>query len=613
MHGGRSAGARWAAAAVVALTVVAGCAPAPAESPAALPAAALVADLPPDLLDELADRAVEAVPAVAGALPAADAEAIGRLAAPGTPWSSPPADAFAPAAPVGTTGGAVGQRVLDAVRPVLDGSSLDAPAELVPFVRPAPLSGYVSYAEPIGGDPTVTAAGRLHLFAPEVIPRIAAITGAVAAHERVAPLVQVGGGTEQEIITAHGRAHLALAVVVAGIVVPAAEAPIAGSGPEVVVGAALDAAARVLPTRPLPDAYPAAQLERRRTEYRIPNSTTVTAPVDGHRFGLAEGPLPATGEPADGLVTVVPGGLVVRTGTRSGTVPVTVRVLPGPPPPDDDLERRALAGWHEVVEVGYTAGTGSAWIGGATGPLVSTPPWPGSMRARVAARGRDDGDGERYEIAVWAAPPAPAVVVKATDRLGHRLRGEPEPPVVVRPESAYRWLQESSIADGATVTVATGSSAEQVVTAFGGDPERPVPLDDYLLHSLDPWVAVLPLEGAVLAVEINGWQGARDDVLGATSVRGRSASMYWSGGDALTNLAFAREGEVVDSFEPLFEHTAADAEVRAALAGIDWVDYTDLHEKGLVAVERFTGRSIGSQDVERIRAAGVAYRIPDGG
>jgi hypothetical protein len=88
--------------------------------------------------------------------------------------------------------------------------------------------------------------------------------------------------------------------------------------------------------------------------------------------------------------------------------------------------------------------------------------------------------------------------------------------------------------------------------------------------------------------------------------------MYWNV-DALTNLAFARDGEVVDSFEPLFAHTAPDPEVRAALDGIDWADYTDLHEKGLVAVEEFTGHGVRAQDVERIQAAAVGYRIPDSG
>jgi hypothetical protein len=235
-----------------------------------------------------------------------------------------------------------------------------------------------------------------------------------------------------------------------------------------------------------------------------------------------------------------------------------------------------------------------------------TPPWAGPLRARVSARGRDDGDGERYEIVVWAAPPAPEVVLKATDRLGHRLRGEPQPPVVERPETAYRWLRDSVLSEAATVTVVTGSTVEQVITAFGGDPARPVPVTDDLMWSTTPWVSVRPVDGAVVAVEVNGWQGSRDEVLRAASAHGRAASMHWNV-DALTNLAFARDGAVVDSFEPLGPHEATHPEVRAALEGIDWVDYTDLAEKGLVAVQQFTGHGIGAQDVDRIE---TAYVVP---
>jgi hypothetical protein len=76
------------------------------------------------------------------------------------------------------------------------------------------------------------------------------------------------------------------------------------------------------------------------------------------------------------------------------------------------------------------------------------------VRARISARGRDEADRrtELYEILLWPAPEAPEVVHKATDRLGHQLRGEPEPPAVVRPEAVYSWVDDSPIGEGATVT-----------------------------------------------------------------------------------------------------------------------------------------------------------------
>jgi hypothetical protein len=78
---------------------------------------------------------------------------------------------------------------------------------------------------------------------------------------------------------------------------------------------------------------------------------------------------------------------------------------------------------------------------------------------RVHSAGRDDTDEpERYQLVVWGAPTAPAAVHKRTDRLGHRLRGEPEPTVAQKPEAAYRWIGTSSLGQAATVTIVTGTS-----------------------------------------------------------------------------------------------------------------------------------------------------------
>jgi hypothetical protein len=233
------------------------------------------------------------------------------------------------------------------------------------------------------------------------------------------------------------------------------------------------------------------------------------------------------------------------------------------------------------------------------------------VRARVSARGRDEGDAgaEGYEVVLWSAPVAPEVVHKATDRLGHRLRGEPEPPVEVRPEAAYRWVRRCGLGMAATVTVVTGASAEEVLDAFGADPAEPVAMSDLSEDmGLDPWVAVLPVDGAVIAVEYNGWQGKQRPVLRSASARGRAAGMYWNV-DAMNTVSFARGGEVLASFEIPPHEPPADGEVRAALDGLALEDHRDPVEKGLVAVERFTGRGLREEDVERIEATGTAYRI----
>jgi hypothetical protein len=107
-------------------------------------------------------------------------------------------------------------------------------------------------------------------------------------------------------------------------------------------------------------------------------------------------------------------------------------------------------------------------------------PRPTTHRSSTYARGRDelDADFERYKLVVWAAPATPQIVHKRTDRLGHRLRGEPEPIRPPRPEHAYRWVHRSLLAVAATVTIVKGATLAQTLRAFGADPHQPEPIDD---------------------------------------------------------------------------------------------------------------------------------------
>nr|WP_244170367.1 hypothetical protein [Amycolatopsis tolypomycina] len=101
-------------------------------------------------------------------------------------------------------------------------------------------------------------------------------------------------------------------------------------------------------------------------------------------------------------------------------------------------------------------------------------------------------------------------------------------------------------------------------------------------------------------------------MLTTASRAGRAASMFWNV-NAVTRLSFARAGEVLASFEPGLSEPSADEEVVAALAGLDWRDHRDCTEKGLVAVERFTGRGLSAEDLAEFDRRGVAYRISDRG
>lgn len=456
-----------------------------------------------------------------------------------------------------------------------------------------------------------TAAGLLDRFRPGFVDLIAELTAALATQPAIAALLTASPDLtgEQEIAAAHGAAHIALGVATAAAVLHTVSVPRLVGRVAAVVGIGIGSAMLVLRAAPLPPGYQDAVLATIREEQDpLPRGASGAVSVTDHWFALVQGDL--FGEVdvrANGLVTAVPGGAAIRTGRASGTVTVTLKVLADEPLVDG-------TGWHEVVEVSWHVQESRVVVvgPGEEAVLAATVPRPGDYRVRVHAIGRDDpDDDERYELVVWPAEAAPAIVHKATDRLGHRLRGEPEPPRPDRPELAYRWVSDSVVGDAATVTVITGSTVADVVHAFGGDPDRPRSLRELgeqrlRTMSLDPYVAVLADGEAVFVVEFNGWQGSCALPLSRASAGGRAASMYWNV-NMLTRLSFAEHGRVVASFEPLVGNLDVGSPVAEAIAGIDFADTRDTVEKGLVAVERFTGHGITAQRLDRIVATDIAF------
>ncbi|MFI7650289.1 DUF6461 domain-containing protein [Micromonospora sp. NPDC049460] len=482
-----------------------------------------------------------------------------------------------------------------------------------------PFTGTFGIASMSGQSEAVTGVAVLEQIRPGAVPLVAALARRLASHARVAPLLAVAPAITDErgIAAAHGAAQLALAVTTTVAVLHRVGIHPWAIEPPAVLGVAIGTAVLLLREAPMPAGYAAAVLDRARAEYLLPRQTSGSAPVFGHRFALLEDAgVPEADFGGNGLVAVVPGGAVIRTGVETGHVRIGLRILDGPPPD-------VATGWEEIVEVSWRAAVGGASV---VGPHTSdshlrrvTPPWPGDYRLRVHARGRDDTDerdAEYYELVVWQAPAAPEIVYSRRDRLGHRLRGEPEPARPDQPETAYRWLRHSTLGEAATVTVVTGTNVADVLRAFGADPARPESMrainDDLMRRqSIDPWVAMLDVGDAVLAVEYNGWQGSTAPVLTRVSAGGRAASMFWNI-NAVTRLSFAERGEVLLRVEP-FGEVDAPPPVTATLADLDFADhYRNKRLMGLVAVQRFTGHGITAEDLARIEAADIGFRIvPD--
>ncbi|MER7273058.1 DUF6461 domain-containing protein [Dactylosporangium sp. NPDC000244] len=543
-------------------------------------------------MDDLAALAVRTMPALMRRVPLTPARVLGRLNAPveepARPWMRTPEPAV---------DALTAERLLGALERFVARQDWGVERDLLTGVEPPPRGHRYAFVSAGGHESEAFAAARLlDGLRKGTAERVAALVRELATHPGVAPLLAVDGGDEAAIAAAHGAAHLVLAVAVAGAVVHQVEPPVLVDPAAATVGLGLGAASALLRDTPLPAAYAGALLAKIRREYLLPRHMAGSVQAEAHRFGLAEGDLPDLADfSATGLVSGGDGGAVVRTGIADGWLRVEFVVLAGPPAEVED-------DWEEAAEVSWRALEGQAALGHLG---RQTPPWPGDYRLRVYASGRDEAeaDFERYKLVVWAAPAAPPLVLRRTDRLGHRLRGEPEPRRATRPEHAYRWVHRSELQVAATVTIVTGATLAEVVRAFGADPDRPEPIaEDATDHLM-----ALDAGAAVLVVENNGYLGSHRDVLEAASAGGRAASMYWNV-NAVTRLSFAERGRLIAQHEPWGRETWP-RELAEVLDGIDFASPGERPGKGLVAVERFTGRGITAGDLAAIRATGVGYRV----
>jgi hypothetical protein len=345
-------------------------------------------------------------------------------------------------------------------------------------------------------------------------------------------------------------------------------------------------------------------------DYR-PQGYRDLATVENHQWTLVEPRAGGTDLPDEafrenGLVSVIPGGVVVRTGVPRGRVFVTLTMADSAP---TDPTRT----WSEIVEVSYTATVGGAAIVGM--PRGATTLTPGDYRARVMARRRDEADdpdgvgGEEYDIVVWAGPSEPTRIWAAADRLGYRLRGELEPSPAVRPETAYRWI-DRFMDDGATVTIASGIGVDELISAFGGDPRLPAVVREP--WEIDQMLLVGVLGDGVVAIEQNGWQGNQAEVLRRASVHGRVASVYWNV-NGVERFAAAEDSEILEEIEywselksPRLLELTEDLDRDASVDGV---------ARGLVVAERFTGVVLTEAFATELRDAGRGYdllpQLPD--
>jgi hypothetical protein len=151
-------------------------------------------------------------------------------------------------------------------------------------------------------------------------------------------------------------------------------------------------------------------------------------------------------------------------------------------------------------------------------------------------------------------------------------------PAAAIPEvAAFGWVAGTVIGDAACLTLVRSADPYLVARGFGGDPAgaRPVTLAEAAEAFPDSsWLAVRAVGFWVLAVEVNGWQGARPEVLERLSAGTWAVSVYWNV-NGQTRFSLAAAGHVLTTFDPQFpdRRDGADPDgLEAVRAGLPWDD-----------------------------------------
>lgn len=175
----------------------------------------------------------------------------------------------------------------------------------------------------------------------------------------------------------------------------------------------------------------------------------------------------------------------------------------------------------------------------------------------------------------------------------------------------YRWLTDVLPVAGC-VTVARALPPGDLARLFGADTDHPVPEDDE--HDRD-CAAFGAADGGAVAVEPNGWEGTRPEVLIPSSLAsgGRVASIYWNENVGVT-FSCAEAGEVVASVDlPPYDEDDLDdlpAWLRELLLPHLDSDDVDPVALGAALVEVFTGVGFSAADLDLSRLVRI-NPLPD--
>jgi hypothetical protein len=169
----------------------------------------------------------------------------------------------------------------------------------------------------------------------------------------------------------------------------------------------------------------------------------------------------------------------------------------------------------------------------------------------------------------------------------------------------YAWLKDHWLREAFCITLVRGLDEVEVLRRFGGEHSQPRPLTAGEAGELSgsfqagypQLVLVARAGGWAVAVEDNGWEGSRPEVLRALSAGTQAVSVYRNV-NALGYFSDAADGEVLVRFELLFPQRRWGSrpdlllgQMRAVGLDPDWQEppYGEVDTAALALAERVTG------------------------
>src|SRR5919201_487179 len=117
----------------------------------------------------------------------------------------------------------------------------------------------------------------------------------------------------------------------------------------------------------------------------------------------------------------------------------------------------------------------------------------------------------------------------------------------------FGWIQGSAIGSAGCLTLIEAAQISDMVRAFGGSGQTHRLTLDQISQRLGdtPSIALRKIGSWLLAVEINGWQGARPETLREISRHTRAISVFWNV-NLTTRFSLAINGRVTTTFDAIF-------------------------------------------------------------